>query len=93
MDEIHAERLTAFSPPGNVNDLSVANRSGWSKSVADWIDSEIGRGSGSGHPLTQFFNPTVTAYSQNQQGATITWNGFPNKVMSPCFFVLCSNIT
>ncbi|KIW87786.1 uncharacterized protein Z519_11760 [Cladophialophora bantiana CBS 173.52] len=86
MAGIHAETLPSFSSPGNVDDLSPQNRAGWSALMSGWIDLEIQRGTGSGSPLTQFFNGTVTAYNQNQAGATITWTGFPNKVRP--FYIL-----
>jgi hypothetical protein len=77
------QTLSGFSPPGNLNELNQGNKTKWSNFISKRIDAEIAGGSGGGRqrgPLTQFFNGTVTAYNTGQEGATITWIGFPNKV-------------
>ncbi|KAJ9662005.1 hypothetical protein H2201_006294 [Coniosporium apollinis] len=74
-------RLSQFSPPANLPDLTPENKSLWSKTrISKWVNDEIaGRRPGQ-IPLKQFFNGTDTAYHIGQDGVKITWTGFPNKI-------------
>ena len=74
-----ASKLKVFSPPGNIDDLSDANRAGWSEAVSSWMSNEITGRTAGRTPLKQFFDGTVTAYRQAQQGVKITWTGFPKR--------------
>ncbi|KAL2827347.1 hypothetical protein BDW59DRAFT_160313 [Aspergillus cavernicola] len=74
-------KLKRFSPPGELQELSLDNQIKWSeKYISRWMENEI-KGNGVGTtPLHQFFNGTKTAYDRSQQGVAITWTAFPKRV-------------
>ena len=76
--------LTAFDPPGNVDDLPPGSPAynDWSAWVSDTIDREIARLDallGSGH--SQLYNPSRTETTSPTAELTITWEGFPMKFL------------
>ena len=77
-----ASVIAEFSPPGNIDELTVENKSLWSRDcISKWMDDEIaGNVSDERTPLSQFFNGTLTAYDIDQAGVDIAWVGFPNRV-------------
>jgi hypothetical protein len=95
MAEVHTSTLSSFSPPGNLDELNQENKTKWSNFVSERLDAEISGGPSGGTgggPLTQFFNGTITAYNVSQTGATITWNGFPNKAWTFHFSAACTDV-
>ncbi len=94
MSPLSIKTLDAYSPPGNLSDLTVENRQEWSKLyIAHWIQSEIhavdpetGKSPLEGPngiirtQLLQFFDGTVTPFDVDQTPVPITWTAFPNLV-------------
>ncbi len=79
---VNAATIAEFSAPGNIDELTPANRSLWSREfISRWMNDEIEGNHPGRTPLTQFFNGTVTAYEVGQAGVNIVWNGFPNRVI------------
>jgi hypothetical protein len=82
-----AKVIPAFSPPGNINELTPENKAIWSKKfISQWMNDEIA-GNEEGPwgikrtPLQQFFNGTITAYETTQEPTAIQWIAFPKKVI------------
>lgn len=93
MSSASIKTLEAYSPPGNLSDLTVDNQKLWSKlKIAHWIQSEIDAvDPDTGDPLqgpdgikrtklSQYFNGTVTPFDVDQVPVAITWTAFPNLV-------------
>ena len=94
MSSASIKTLEAYSPPGNLSDLTAHNQELWSKRcIARWIQSEIKAvdpetnkkppvqaGEFIRTPLSQFFDGTVTPFDHDQTPATIKWKAFPNLV-------------
>lgn len=93
MSSASIKTLEAYSPPGNLSDLTVDNQKLWSKlQIAHWIQSEInavdpdtggpleGPNGIIRTPLSQYFNGTVTPFDVDQTPVAITWTAFPNLV-------------
>lgn len=79
---VNATTIREFSPPGNLDELTPANRTRWSRDfISKWMDDEIEGNQSGREPLPQFFNGTITAYEIDQAGVNIVWKGFPNRVM------------
>jgi hypothetical protein len=67
--------LSAFSPPGFVDDLSPTGASAWSADVAA-IFTELA--DGEDHP--QFFNPMATELAADATSKVMRWGAFPRKL-------------
>lgn len=93
MSPLSIKTLEAYSPPGNPSDLTVDNKTLWSKRyIAHWIQSEIHAvdpetGKSLEGPdgiirtqLLQFFDGTVTPFDVDQTPLSITWTAFPSLV-------------
>jgi len=82
---VKTSTIPEFNPPGNLSELTDANKKIWSeKFISQWMNNEI-TGNVEGpyqkrDPLTQFFNGTVVPYDTTQQPTGITWTAFPNQV-------------
>ncbi|KAK6516000.1 hypothetical protein TWF281_004590 [Arthrobotrys megalospora] len=86
-----AETLPLHSPPGNLDDLTDANKKLWSEDrISAWMNQEINQipypvpgpcGTERGK-LSQFFDGTVTPFETGQQGVAVTWKAFPGIVKS-----------
>ncbi|KAJ5086935.1 hypothetical protein NUU61_008242 [Penicillium alfredii] len=77
-----ASVLSRHAPPGNLPELSEANKDKWSKDfISHWMQGEIDANpdvvSKDRTKLTQFFDATKTASDQRKPKA-VTWNAFPN---------------
>lgn len=97
MAPVSVRKLSAYSPPANLSDLTDNNKQLWSEhNIAHWIQSEIdaidpatgkaltGPDNIPRTPLSQFFNGTVTAYDVDQAATPIDWKAFPNLVRATC---------
>lgn len=87
--DVHKTTIRIFNPPGYLQDLNGHNRKLWSANyIGTWIQDEIqGKEAGPAPgslrtPLSQFFDPTETAYDTTQNKISATWRGFPNRVSS-----------
>lgn len=81
-----ASILPRHAPPGNLSDLSEANKDKWSnKFISYWMQGEIDANpdvvSKGRTKLTQFFDATKTAADQSKP-KPVKWNAFPNLVSS-----------
>lgn len=80
--------ITQFAPPGNLPDLTPENKAIWSQHfISQWMSDEIAGNETDPYgqprtPLTQFFNPQITAYDVGQSPTRIQWTAFPHKVGS-----------
>ncbi|EON68667.1 hypothetical protein W97_07925 [Coniosporium apollinis CBS 100218] len=78
---LRPSKLSQFSPPGNLLDLTLDNRSPWSNiKISEWVNDEMSGRRPGRIPLKQFFNGTDTAYHIGQDGIKIMWIGFPNRI-------------
>lgn len=77
--------LPRHEPPGNLPDLTEANKEKWSKDyISTWMQGEIDADPNvvgkDRTELTQFFDGTKTPFNQDDPPATVEWNAFPNLV-------------
>ncbi|KAJ5312238.1 hypothetical protein N7508_003068 [Penicillium antarcticum] len=77
--------LKRHAPPGNLSDLTEANKEKWSKDfISTWMQGEIdadpnvvGRGR---TPLKQFFDGVKTPFNQGDTPKAVEWNAFPKVI-------------
>jgi hypothetical protein len=68
--------LTAFDPPGFLDDFTPEQKKQWSAFISDRIDFEMNN-SAEGH---HFYNPTKEDTAADVQTAEISWTAFPRIV-------------
>ncbi|MGW4897267.1 hypothetical protein ACWEQL_34165 [Kitasatospora sp. NPDC004240] len=76
--------LNAYSPPGNLTDLSEDGRKAWHIFISDSVD-EAAKGPDPARvrndsPRPQFFNLTTVDTAADVTTATVTWTAFPRQV-------------
>lgn len=71
--------LSAFSPPGNLAELSAERRRKWSERVSGLFTKvQIEDG-----PLAQFYDPTVKDTAQDAALKPVIWPAFPGTLSTP----------
>jgi hypothetical protein len=68
-------KISQFSAPGNLKDLSAPMAAIWSTKISGFIDTEVARLTTNHGLQPQFYNPSKLDVSGNP--APINWQGFP----------------
>jgi hypothetical protein len=75
-------KLSRFSPPGHLNELTADGLEQWSSDLSKWFD-DAARGPTGNHadsPRAQFFNPVRTDIADDAKEASVFWFAFPRTV-------------
>ncbi|WP_354637440.1 hypothetical protein [Kitasatospora camelliae] len=74
-------KLTAYAPPGNLQDLDATGRKAWDTFISDNVDQAAAGPDPSqvlnDSPRSQFYNLTQTDTAEDAVEATVTWTAFP----------------